>query len=231
MEEKQTVKKNDFIEIKFSGFANEKIFDSNIEEDLKTLNPEAKSEKVIIAIGQKMLVPGLDKKLEGKELNKEYEIDIPSNEAFGPRDRNLLRTIPLKAFTQQKISPFPGMMLTLDNSLVKIIAVSGARVTTDFNNPLAGKDLKYKITITRKVTDDKEKSESLLKMFLKFLPELEVKEKEVVVKGPKILEGVIGMYKEKFKELIGKELVFEEKKEEPEEKKEESKTENNEQSH
>jgi hypothetical protein len=117
----------------------------------------------------------------------------------------------MKAFSEQKVYPQAGMMFTLDNALVKVIAVSGARVTVDFNNPLAGKDLKYKLTITRKVEDPKEKSESLFKFFLRFIPEFEVKEK-VIVKGPKILEQMLKPIEDKFKELVGKDLAFEEKK-------------------
>lgn len=206
-----TIKKKDFVEIKFSGYANNQLFDSNIEEDYKKLDLEGKGkpEKTIICVGENMLVKGFDKQLEGKSLNKEYEIEVKSKEGFGDRDRNLIRIIPLKAFSEQKVYPQPGTMFTLDNSLVKIIAVSGARVTVDFNNPLAGKDLKYKFTLTRKVDDTKEKSESLFRFFLRFVPEFEINEK-IVVKGPKILEQIIQPLNDKFKDLTGKELSFEE---------------------
>lgn len=213
MTEDKKIKEKDFVEIKYSGYANDQLFDSNIEEDLKKLNPEAKAENTIICIGQKMLVPGLDKQLIGKETGREYEIHVPSNEAFGERKRDLIRVIPLKAFSEQKIHPQPGMMFTLDNQLVKIIAVSGARVTTDFNNPLAGKDLKYKITLTRKVEDIKEKSETMIKFFFRTVPEFEVNEK-VTIKGPKMLESMVKLYSDKFKELVGKDLSFEEEKKE-----------------
>src|SRR3989344_3923047 len=71
-------KKNDFIELKYTGYANNEIFDSNVEEDLKKLNPKAKTEKFIIVIGQEMTLKSLDKELENKELNKDYEINIKS---------------------------------------------------------------------------------------------------------------------------------------------------------
>ena len=203
-------KRNDFIEIKYTGFANEEIFDSNVEEDLKKLNPEAKVEKTIVVVGEGMVVPGFDKALENKELNKEYEISLSPKEGFGERDRNLMKTLPLKSFHEQKVDPKAGMLLTLDNSLVKIVAVSGARVTADFNNPMAGKNLRYKFIITRKVEDIKEKSETLFQLFFRLVPEFEVKENSVVVKGPKNFELFVNVYKEKFKELIGKDLVFEE---------------------
>jgi FKBP-type peptidyl-prolyl cis-trans isomerase SlyD len=204
-------KLNDFVEINYTGYSNGQIFDSNIEEDIKKINKEAKAKKTIVAIGHGMVVKGFDRALEGKELNKEYEVDVPCKEGFGERKRELIRTIPMKSFIEQKVNPQSGMVLALDNQVVKILSVSGARVTADFNNLLAGKDLKYKFKILRITTDVKEKSETLFETFINFVPELEIKEKEIVAKGPKILESVIKHYKEKFKELIGRELAFEEK--------------------
>ena len=110
MTNQSRTKKNDFIELKYTGYANDEIFDSNIEEDLRKLNPKAKAEKFIIIVGQEMVIKGLDKELENKELEKEYSVEIKSKEAFGARNRDLIRTIPLKAFTQQKINPRAGMV-------------------------------------------------------------------------------------------------------------------------
>ncbi|MCA9485266.1 MAG: FKBP-type peptidyl-prolyl cis-trans isomerase [Nanoarchaeota archaeon] len=223
-------KKGKFYELKYTGYAQGDIFDSNIPEDLKVLDPEGKTkpQKTIIVLGEKMLVPGLDAQLEGKEIGKEYNLEIKMKDGFGPRDRNMLRTIPLKAFTEQKVNPQPGMMFTIDNAMVKIIAVSGARVTADFNNPLSGKDLEYKITITREVTDDKEKSETLLMLFFRFAPEFEIKEKKCVVKGPEVLKQMLDVYKDKFREMSGLELDFklEKKKPSTDKKEEPSKKEN-----
>lgn len=202
--------RNDFVELKFTGYANGEAFDSNIEEDLKKINPKAKPEKTIVIIGQGMVVLGLDKALEDKEFNKEYEVSFSCKEGFGERNRNLLKTIPLKAFTQQKINPQAGMVLTLDNNLVKIIAVSGARVTADLNNPLASKDIRYKFTIAKKVTEPKEKAETLFKLFFRFIPEFELNENKVTVKLPKELESMITNIKDKFKELSSLELEFKE---------------------
>ena len=223
-ENKDKIKKNDFIEIKYTGFSNGEVFDSNIEEDLKKLNPKAKLRKTVVMVGQGMLVPGLDKALEGKELGKEYETTISPKEGFGERKRELVKTIPLRIFTEKKVDPKPGMVLNMDNTLAKILAVSGARVIADFNNPLAGKELQYKFKVVRKIENEKEKTETILQLLFKFIPEFETKEKEVIVKGPKGLDQYINVVKDKFKELLGKELKFEElKKEEKEKKKEVSK--------
>ena len=208
----EQTKKKDFVEIKFTGIANNKIFDSNIEEDLKTLDEKAKPQKTIVCIGEGMVPLGLDKELESKEINKQYEITIPPKEAFGPRRKELIRIIPMKLFLEQKVNPQTGMVFTLDNQLVKILAVSGARVTVDFNNPLAGKDLTYKFKIIRVLSekDEKEKIEELLQFFLRFTPAFEIKEGKVILKGPKGFEMFINALKDKFKELINKELEFQE---------------------
>jgi len=208
----EIAKKKDFVELKFSGYANGELFDSNIEEDLKKLNPKAKPKELIIAIGQGMIVEGLDRELDGKEIGKEYEIEVKAKDGFGERKRELVKTIPLKVFTEKEIYPRAGMVLTMDNMLARVIAVSGARVVTDFNNPLASKDLKYKIKIVRKIDDEKEKAKALFEFVFRFVPEFEIKE-EIVVRGPKVLEHYVKRFSDKFRELIGKGLKFEEKEE------------------
>ena len=206
------VKKKDFIEINYSGYANGDLFDSNVEEDVKKLHKDAKAEKTIIIVGEGMIVPGLDKHLEGKDIGKDYEINVPYMEGFGERRKELIKTIPMSAFKGKEVMPRVGMVLALDQYIAKIIAVSGARVIADLNNPLAGKDLKYKIKIVRKVYDDKERTEAYFKFFVGISPEVESMEKEVVVKLPKNFKNLVEAHKEKFKELVGKNLVFEEKK-------------------
>lgn len=214
MENEKRTKKGEFVEIKFTGKAQGKIFDSNVPEDLKILDPNAKPKKTIVVIGENMVVRGLDSALENKELNKEYSISFPAKEGFGIRNRELVKTIPLSVFTQQKITPRPGATLLMDNNFVKIITISGARVVTDFNNPLAGKDLEYKFTITRKVDDVKEKSETFFELFFRNIPKFEISENAITVKAPKQVEGLIKMFADKFKELIGKDLLFNELNEE-----------------
>ena len=208
----EQTKKGDFIEIEFTGYHNEEVFDSNIPEDLKKLNPEAKPEKTVIIIGQKMVVPGLDNALEEKEIGKQYDVHVLYKDGFGERKRELVKTIPLSVFIKQKINPYPGQTLLLDNSVARVITVSGARVITDFNNPLAGKDLDYKVKIIRKVTEPGEKASAFFKFFFRHVPKFEVSGEKVVIKGDKVLEGLVRTFGEKFKEFTGNALEFQEEK-------------------
>lgn len=215
-----TTKKSDFVEIKFTGFLKGEVFDSNIDEDLKKIDPKSKPKKTIVIIGEEMLVKGLDKALEGKEVGKEYTAHLTPKEGFGERDRNLLKTIPLKVFTEQKINPYPGVVLQLDGHLAKVITVSGARVITDFNNPLAGKEIDYKFKVERIITEEKEKAESLIESLFRFKVDFEIKGNDLIIKGQKGLDIFVNAFKDKVKSLLGKDLKFELK----EVKKEEVKT-------
>lgn len=201
----EKTKLNDFIELEFTGAANGEVFDTNNVEQLKKLNPDAKPQKLVLAIGQRMVVIGLDEALVDKETTKEYHVKVPSSKAFGPRNKSFVKTIPLSVFESQKVYPRQGMTLLLDQNLVKIIAVSGARVLVDFNNPLAGKDLEYNFKILRIVSDTKEKATAFFEFFFRFVPEFEINEKVTII-GSKEFESIISIFSEKFKELVGCEL-------------------------
>jgi len=143
---------------------------------------------------------------------------LTSDQAFGPRKGDLIKTIPMKVFRQQNIQPIPGATLQMDQYIVKILSVSGGRVMADFNNPLAGKELDYDIKITKQITDDKEKINALMDFFFKQRFEFEIKDKKVIFKKAEI-KPLIEMMNQKFKEMIGLEfevaepLAAEEKKE------------------
>ena len=207
---KDITKKGDFVELKFTGLADGNIFDSNISQDLKKLDNKAIAEKTIVIIGQGMVIKGFDDNLEGKELNKEYNLSIHPKEAFGLRKTEFVRTMPIKIFHQQKIQPVQGASFLFDNQLARVIAVSGARITADFNNPLAGKEISYKFTIIRIVKDIKEKAETVCKLILRHVPEIEIIDETITLKGPKILESFINQSQSKFKEFLGKEVLFKE---------------------
>lgn len=208
----EKISKGEFVEILFTGRVNGKVFDSNIPEDLRELQAEDPEHprKTILAVGERMLVPGLDDSLQEKQVGQEYKIKVSPKQGFGERDRNLVKTIPLSIFTQQNVSPKPGASLLMDNQLVRIITISGARVITDFNNPLAGKELEYKVIIKRKVQDIEEKASALFDFFFGRIPKFELKGDEILVEFPKKAEMLVNLFAEKFKKLLGKNLKLKE---------------------
>ena len=229
MENSQTAKKKDFIELEFLGknLTSGEIFDTNVLEEAKKINPDIKDVKpLVVCIGEGFVVKGLDEFLEGKEIGKKYSVKIESDKGFGKRNPQLIRLIPMKMFLAQKIYPQAGMTLALDNSLVKVVNVSGGRVMVDFNNPLAGKDLEYDFTIKKVLADTKEKVNAIQNFFFGQQFEFDVDEsaKKIIFKDMALTE-VLNVFRPKFKDILGFDVEILAKKEKKEEAKVEEKKE------
>jgi len=217
--ESAKTKKGDFVEIEFLGrnLLTGEIFDTNNLEEARKINPKIKETKPLIAcIGQGFVVKGFDESLEGKEIGKKQKITLSPENAFGSRNAGLVKMIPMKIFTEQKVYPQAGMTLALDNALVKVVSVSGGRVLVDFNNPLAGKDIEYKFTIKKIITDSKEKVTALQNILFGQAFEFDLQEdgknKKIIFKDLKLAQ-LLDVFRSKFKELLGFDVEIFEKKE------------------
>jgi len=220
-----TIKKNDFIELDFTGrVKNSEIFDTNIKEEAKKIGLEIESRPLIICIGQNMILPAIDEFLDGKEIGK-YILELSPEKAFGPRNREYLKTMPVKIFHEKQILPKPGMVFQFDNLLGRISAVSGGRVIVDFNNPLAGKDIVYELNAKKKIQDTKEKAEVLINFYFKQKLDFEIVDKKLIIKAEKKFEQAIDYLNPKFKEILDLDLELKELEAKKEEIKEEIKPE------
>lgn len=197
------LKKKDFIEIEFTARLKDgEIFDSNIKEDLKKLNPEAKPKPLIFALGQGMFLKGVEDFLTGKELG-EYEIELSSEKAFGNRNPQLVQMMPMKIFKEQKLNPIPGATFNFDGRIAKILTVSGGRIMVDFNNPIAGKIVVYNIKVLRKVEDLNEKIKAFNEFLFKKDFKFKIRDKKLIIEVEKPMIQFIEMFKDKFKEVFG----------------------------
>ena len=218
------ISKGDFIEVEYTGKVKEDNFvfdttDEKVAKDSGIHNPKASYGPTIVCIGQNQLLKGLDESLEGKELGKEYTIDLPPEKAFGKKTPQLLKLVPAAAFKKSNTNPEPGMQVEVDGQLGIIKTVTGGRVIVDFNNPLASKELEYKVKPIKVITDDAEKTKAMISLTLglkKDKIEVSVKDNKVTVKMLKIPETFQKELEKKIKEVVPtiKELVFEEIKEE-----------------
>lgn len=200
--------KKDFIEIEFTGKIKDgDVFDSNIEQDLKTLNPNAKSKPFVFCLGEGMFLRGVEEFLLGKETGK-YTIELPPEKAFGQRSSSMIQPIPSRIFKNQNVRPFPGAVFNFDGRIAKILSVSGGRVIADFNHPLSGKILIYDVNVIRRV----ENLEERLNAFIEFLFRKELKftveEKKLKIEVEKELSKFVEMFKDKFKDIFDLELEF-----------------------
>jgi peptidylprolyl isomerase len=197
-----TFQKNDFIEIEFTGKIKDgEVFDSNIPEELKKLNPNQKAKPFIFSLGQDMFLKGAEEFLMGKDIGN-YEIDLKPEEAFGLRNPSFVQMIPLKVFIEHRINPVPGAVLTFDNRMGKVLTVSGGRIMVDFNNPLAGKEVVYKINVLRKVEDLNEKVRSLNEFLFRRDFKFIINGDKLIIEVDKGFKGFVELFKDKFKEML-----------------------------
>ncbi|MCK9596881.1 peptidylprolyl isomerase [Candidatus Pacearchaeota archaeon] len=204
------LQKKDFIEIEFTGkIKGGEVFDSNVKKDLEKLNPQANPKPLVFSLGEGMFLKGVDDFLIGKEVGK-YQIELVPEKAFGPRMKEFIQMVPIKIFGGQNINPFPGAVFNFDGRIAKILAVSGGRVTVDFNNPLAGKTVVYDINILKKIEDLNEKIKSFILFLFRRELNFSVKENKIIIEAEKEMTQFIKMFGEKFKDMFNMDVEVKE---------------------
>ncbi len=161
------VTKGDFIEIDYTGIdqVSNRIFDTTsaqVAKDNNAFNEKTPYKPIIICLGEHQILTGLEEQLEGKDLNKEYTIELPPEKGFGKKNPKLIQLLSASNFKKQNLTPYPGLQVNIDGLVGIIKTVTPGRVMVDFNHPLAGHNLTYKIKILRKLEDDKEKIDALV---------------------------------------------------------------------
>ena len=85
----------------------------------------------------------------------------------------------------------------------------------DFNNPLAGKTVMYNINILRKVTDINEKVNALIDFLFRKEFKFEIKDKTLILQAEPNMAKFIGLFKDKFKDMLDLDLEVKEVKDKP----------------
>lgn len=160
------IKKGDFVKVDYTGFLDDgSVFDTTHEEEAKKANihrPEATYAPVLMIVGSGRMIPGLEKAVEGMEVGVEKEVTLGPNEAFGQRNPELINVVPLTQFEREKITPAPGMAVTIDERDGVVKSVGGGRVIVDFNHPLAGQTVRYRIKAVAVLEKIAEKAKALM---------------------------------------------------------------------
>ena len=204
------VQKKDFIELDFTGKVKEsdQVFDTTFKKDADKIGlKEVKPLK--ICVGEGMLVKGFDDALEGKDLGKSYSIELEPKKAFGPRDPKLVKTIPISVFLEKEINPYPGQVFNMDGVIARISSVSGGRVITDFNMPLAGKTIIYDFKINKVIDTQEEKLKALVEFFIGDKIDSKVDGNKAIITTEKKIDSKA--LKTKAKELLGLDVEFKHK--------------------
>jgi peptidylprolyl isomerase len=140
------VKIGDTVKVEYEGFFdNGDVFDSTKAHD---------DEPLEFTVGDHQVVPGFENSVIGKELNQEFQIRLEPIDAYGPHDPNSVHRIPREEFPAD-IKPEAGMMLVIEQTHgdhshqipVTIQELTENEITLDFNHPMAGKTLNFKMKV------------------------------------------------------------------------------------
>ncbi len=143
------VKSGDTIKVDYLGTTEGKVFDTSIETEAKKagLEPRPTYEPLSFTVGSGQVVPGFDKAPVGMNVGEEKTVVLTPSEAYGEKDPQAVVEVPLSMFDNSS-APQVGLQVMSPQGYPGVITkVEGQNVTVDFNHPLAGKTLTFKIIL------------------------------------------------------------------------------------
>lgn len=134
------VKKGDKVKLHLSGkLKNGKVFAAT--EGKKPLE---------FRVGVGEILPGIDEEVIGMEKGEEKEITVSPEKGFGQRKEELIMEVAKDIFKGKKLQV--GQRVSVETQKgrmmpAQVTKIGEDRVTLDLNNPLAGKELIFKIKV------------------------------------------------------------------------------------
>lgn len=125
-------------------------YTGTLDDGTKFDSSEGK-EPLEFVVGEKKVIPGFEKAVVGMEEGQEKEFKIEAEEAYGPKNPQLIQEVPKKALPEG-MEVKEGTMLMLkaptgQNVPATVTEDKGESIMIDLNHPLAGKNLNFKIKL------------------------------------------------------------------------------------
>ena len=101
--------------------------------------------------GAGMIIPGLEKALEGLKVGNEKDVVVSAHDGYGFVDPTAFKEVPVSFFPAD-VHPQAGMVVQLQDQQGQLIPATIAEVKADsvrldFNHPLAGKELHFNVKV------------------------------------------------------------------------------------
>jgi peptidylprolyl isomerase len=162
-----SLQKGNFILVDYVAKVKEtgEAFDTTLEETARKEHLYKEGdiyEPKLVVIGEGWVIKALDESLPTMEVDKTTVVEIAPDKAFGPRDPQKVKRVPLKQLLAKDITPTLGMRVEIGGKSATVRAVGAGRVLLDFNPPLAGKTLVYETTVKKKLETVEEKIAALI---------------------------------------------------------------------
>jgi len=120
-------------------------------EDGTVYDTSSGKEPIEFTIGENKVIPGFENAVIGMEVGETKTVTIPPEEGYGMPDANLVQVVD-KSQLPVDYTPVVGQYISGQSSdgtvrSFLITAVNDATITVDGNSPLAGKTLKFELTL------------------------------------------------------------------------------------
>jgi len=197
-----SLQKSDFILLDYTAKVKEtgEVFDTTIEETAKKEHLYKEGDiygSKLVVVGEGWVLKALDESFATMEVGKPAVVEIPPDKAFGSRDPEKVKRVPLRQLLAKEIAPTVGMRIEYGGKNATVRAIGAGRVLLDYNAPLAGKTLVYEVTVKKKLETMEEKIAALIHRRIPAVEEQKfeftAKPKTVTVEMPEeafYLEGV-----------------------------------------
>jgi len=115
------------------------------------IESNAGKELLTVTQGDGNLPGPVDEALVGMKAGEEKVVELTPDQGFGPVDPEKIRAIPLEKFGAMAKDLAPGKVVAGAKggkaAEGRVVKVEDGAATLDFNHPLAGKRLRYKIKV------------------------------------------------------------------------------------
>ena len=138
-------KDGDTVRVHYTGKLHDgTVFDSSLDR-----------EPIEFVIGSGEIIPAFEQAVVGMEQGEKKTIQVPSDEAYGPRRDDLMLRVGHEQFPPD-LKPHIGQQLEMvqangQSLIVTVAEIDEEGVTLDANHPLAGKDLIFEIELVEVV--------------------------------------------------------------------------------
>ena len=213
-----SLKKDDLVQIEYTASIKRtgEIFDTTNPDLGQKIGLRELVKPRIIIIGAQMIIEGLERELLKHKVGEEFTVSLDSNQAFGERQKELVKVFNKNLLIKQNINPYPGLMVEIENMKAKVLSVSGGRVRLDFNHPLSGKQVEYAVKINKKIEDKTEYIKTILEQRIGIIDaKITLTTTKATIKTKQELpEQIIKILSEEIKKYTKLESIFNPKKEE-----------------
>ncbi len=117
----------------------------------ETFDSSAGREPLEFEVGSGMVIKGFDDGVTGMAVGEKRTINIPYNEAYGPRNPEMVIDMPKERFPQDMELELGMPLMMTDGSgqqfQVTIVEIKDNSILLDANHPLAGQDLVFDLEL------------------------------------------------------------------------------------